>query len=96
VLRNLPDIRRVLRALIDHDVRFTISTDGPEMLRTYLRDELLLLLRSEILTLDEVHAAIAVGAGASFLDRAPVIASSVTGRGPGRNGHAAIPVEVGS
>ena len=96
VMRNLADIRRVLRALIDHDVRFTISTDGPEMLRTYLRDELLLLLRSEILTLEEVHAAIGVGAGASFLDRAPVIASSVTGRGSAGNGHATIPVEVGS
>ena len=96
VLRNLADIRRVLRALIDHRVRFTISTDGPEMLRTYLRDELLLLLRSEILTLEEVHAAIGVGARASFLDRAPVIASSVTGRGSPGNGHAAMPVEVGS
>jgi adenosine deaminase len=96
VLRNLADIRRVLRALIEHEVRFTISTDGPEMLRSYLRDELLLLLRREILTLEEVHAAIGVGAGASFLDRAPVIASSVTGRGSAGNGHAAIPVEVGS
>jgi adenosine deaminase len=96
VLRNLADIRRVLRALIEHEVRFTISTDGPEMLRSYLRDELLLLLRREILTLEEVHAAIGVGADASFLDRAPVIASSVTGRGSAGNGHAAIPVEVGS
>ncbi|MGZ8512602.1 MAG: adenosine deaminase family protein, partial [Candidatus Limnocylindria bacterium] len=40
VLRSVADIRRVVRALIDHRVRFTISTDGPEMLRTYLRDEL--------------------------------------------------------
>ncbi|MGZ8476196.1 MAG: hypothetical protein ACXWWQ_08285, partial [Candidatus Limnocylindria bacterium] len=92
VLRSVADIRRVVRALIDHRVRFTISTDGPEMLRTYLRDELALLLRHEILSLDEAHEAIAVGAVASFLDRAPVISSSVrTG-----NGHAAIPVEVGS
>jgi adenosine deaminase len=92
VLRNVADIRRVVRALVDHRVRFTISTDGPEMLRTYLRDELALLMRHEILSLDEAHQAIAVGAAASFLDRAPVISSSVrTG-----NGHAAIPVEVGS
>jgi adenosine deaminase len=96
VLRNLADIRRVLRAMVERGVRFTISTDGPEMLRTYLRDELLLLLRSEILTLEEVHDAIDVGRTASFLDRAPVIASSVTGRDGAGNGHAAIPVEVGS
>jgi adenosine deaminase len=96
VLRDPADIRRVLRAMIEHGVRFTISTDGPEMLRTYLRDELQLLLRSEILTLDEVHEAIAVGSTASFLDRAPVIASSVTGRDGAGNGHAPIAVEVGS
>jgi adenosine deaminase len=96
VLRNLPDIRRVLRAMIDHEVRFTVSTDGPEMLRTYLRDELLLLLRHEILTLDEVQRAIDVGAEASFLGRAPVIESSAGKRGTDGNGHAPIPVEVGS
>jgi adenosine deaminase len=96
VLRNLADIRRVVRALVEHNVRFTISTDGPEMLRTYLRDEIQLLLRNEILSLEEVLAAIDVGTAASFLDRAPVIASSVAGRGGIGNGHAAIAVEVGS
>jgi adenosine deaminase len=96
VLRNLAEIRRVIRALLEHRVRFTISTDGPEMLRTYLRDELALLMRHEILTLDEVRDAIAVGAAASFLDRAPVISSSVSGRDEAANGHASIPVEVGS
>ena len=96
VLRDLADIRRVVRAFRGHEVRFTISTDGPEMLRTYLRDEIQLLLRNEILSLEEVLAAIDVGATASFLDRAPVIASSVAGRGGTGNGHAAIPVEVGS
>jgi adenosine deaminase len=96
VLRSMADIRRVLRAFIDHGVRFTISTDGPEMLRTYLRDELLMLMRHEVMTLDEVRHAIAQGAEATFLDRAPVIESSISRREPGGNGHAAIPVEVGS
>jgi len=96
VLRNLAEIRRVIHALLEHRVRFTISTDGPEMLRTYLRDELALLMRHEILTLDEVREAIAVGAAASFLDRAPAISSSVGGRDEAANGHASIPVEVGS
>jgi adenosine deaminase len=96
VLRNMADIRRVIRALLEHRVRFTISTDGPEMLRTYLRDELALLMRHEILTLDEVRDAIAVGAAASFLDRAPVISSSVGERDEVTNGHASIPVEVGT
>ena len=96
VLRSVADIRRVVRALVDHGVRFTVSTDGPEMLRSYLRDELGLLMRNEILSLDEVREVIRVGSEASFLDRVPVIESSVSGRAQGGNGHAAIPVEVGS
>ena len=96
VLRNVAEVRRVVRALVDGDVRFTISTDGPEMLRSYLRDELALLMRNEILSLDEVRHVIEVAEQASFLDRAPVIESSVGRLGRSGNGHAAIPVEVGS
>jgi adenosine deaminase len=70
VLRSHADVRRVIRALIDGGVRFTISTDGPEMLRSYLRDELNMLMRHGIMTLDEVKRAIAVGEEASFLGTA--------------------------
>jgi len=96
VLRTIGDVRRVVRALVDAGVRFTVSTDGPEMLRSYLRDELNLLMRHEILSLEEVERAIQTGERASFLDRAPVISSSVTAPEGGGNGHAAIPVEVRS
>lgn len=92
VLRQLSDVRRVVRTLLDHRVRFTVSTDGPEMLRSYLRDELAMLMRHDILSLDEVRRAIAVGEEASFLDRAPVIESSVASRQLDGNGRAAIPV----
>jgi len=92
VLRSLAEVRRVVRALIDRDVRFTISTDGPEMLRSYLRDELAMLMRHEILALDEVRRAIAVGEEASFLDRAPIIESSVAARARDGDGRAAIAV----
>jgi adenosine deaminase len=96
VLRHVADIRRVVRGFVDGGVRFTISTDGPEMLRSYLRDELTMLMRHEILSLDEVQRAIQTGADASFLDRAPVIESSVAGRADGRSPHAAMPAGVGS
>jgi adenosine deaminase len=96
VLGSHAELRRVVRALVDGGVSFTISTDGPEMLRSYLRDELAMLMRHEILSLDEVRTAIETGERASFLDRAPVIDTSVSGRESGGNGHAAIPVEVGS
>lgn len=94
VLRNMADVRRVVRALTDHDVRFTISTDGPEMLRTYLRDELVLLMRNDVLDLDGALRAIAIGTEASFLDRAPVIDSSVRGRRHRANGRAPMRVEA--
>ena len=84
-----------VRALLDGGVRFTISTDGPEMLRSYLRDELAFLMRHEILSLDEVRRVIEIGSEATFLDRAPVIESSVSRRDGAGNGRAVIPVEVG-
>ena len=95
VLANPAEVRRVVRTLVDHDVRFTVSTDGPEMLRSYLRHELQLLLRHDILSLDEVERAIRIGSDASFLDRAPSIETSVAGRAGGGNGRAAMPVGAG-
>jgi adenosine deaminase len=45
--RALPDedaLRDVVATFVDRDVAFTIATDGPEMMRTHLRDELELLI----------------------------------------------------
>src|SRR6185436_16448856 len=36
-------VRETFRAFADNGVQFTIATDGPEMMRTHLRDELDLL-----------------------------------------------------
>src|ERR671922_2935778 len=35
-------VRETVAAFVEHDVPFTIATDGPEMMRTHLRDELAL------------------------------------------------------
>ena len=94
VLKGIGEVRRVVRALVDNRVRFTVSTDGPEMLRSYLRDELHLLMRNEILSLDEVQVALQTGRDATFLDRVPIIQSSVKGADADGDGRAAIPVEV--
>ena len=48
-LRDESALRDTFRAFVEHDVPFTIATDGPEMMRTHLRDELELLLRIEAL-----------------------------------------------
>jgi adenosine deaminase len=60
-------VRDVFRMFVDHGVRFTIATDGPEMMRTHLRDEFDLLLRIEALTQDELAEANARGHDASFV-----------------------------
>jgi adenosine deaminase len=68
--KALPDqqaLADTLRTFVDHDVPFTIATDGPEMMRTHLRDELELLLRLGALTDDELAAANARGHEASFV-----------------------------
>jgi len=55
--RALPDedaIRDVCRTFVDHGVRFTVATDGPEMMGTHLQDELALLFRIGALDEDEL------------------------------------------
>jgi adenosine deaminase len=71
VVRNVAELRFILRSLIDQGVPFTISTDGPEMLRSHLRDEMALLLRTEIMSLDEVRRAIETAHSASFIGPQP-------------------------
>ena len=68
--KALPDeaaIRSVFRTFVEHGVRFTIATDGPEMMRTHLRDEFDLLLRIGALTQDELAEANLRGHEASFV-----------------------------
>jgi adenosine deaminase len=60
-------VRETFRAFVDHGVAFTIATDGPEMMRTHLRDEFDLLLRIGALDEDELAEANARGHEASFL-----------------------------
>ena len=60
-------VRDTLRAFVEHGVGFTIATDGPEMMRTRLRDELELLHRIGALSHEEIAGANARGHAASFL-----------------------------
>jgi len=65
-------IRETFRALVEHEVAFTIATDGPEMMRTHLRDEFELLLRIGALDEAEAAAANARGHDAAFVGRRAV------------------------
>jgi adenosine deaminase len=75
--KALPDeaaVRNTFRTFVDAGVRFTIATDGPEMMRTHLRDELDLLLRIGALDQDELREANARGHEASFVPGSAVTA----------------------
>jgi adenosine deaminase len=65
-------VRETVRAFAEHDVAFTIATDGPEMMRTHLRDELALLERIGALSAAELQQANARGHAASFVRAAAV------------------------
>ena len=70
--RALPDedaLRDTLRTFADRGVRFTIATDGPEMMHTHLSDELELLERIGALSAAELETANAVGHEAAFIHR---------------------------
>ena len=60
-------VRTVFRSFVENGVRFTIATDGPEMMRTHLRDEFELLLRVGALTQEELTEANRRGHEASFV-----------------------------
>jgi adenosine deaminase len=75
--KALPDddaLRETFRRFVENGVRFTIATDGPEMMRTHLRDEFDLLTRIGALSPDEAREANSRGHEASFVGRT----SSVT------------------
>jgi len=63
-------VRETFRAFVDNGVPFTIATDGPEMMRTHLRDEFELLERIGALDEDEIAAANQRGHDASFVQSA--------------------------
>jgi adenosine deaminase len=94
VVRNVAEMRFILRSFVDNAVPFALSTDGPEMLRTHLREELALLLRTEMMTLEEIGHAIETAHAASFLtDEQPSIGGS-EGVDSNVNHHAPIALEV--
>ncbi len=66
-LPNEAAVRQAFRAFLEHGVQFTIATDGPEMMRTHLLDELDLLRRIGALDEEELAAANQRGHDASFI-----------------------------
>jgi adenosine deaminase len=66
-------VSETFRAFSDNGVLFTIATDGPEMMRTHLRDEFELLVRIGALEREQLPIANERGHAASFVRREPVL-----------------------
>jgi adenosine deaminase len=54
VIKGIGELKRVFRQLNKSKVKYTINTDGPEMLMTNLRNEIDLLLRNGVITEEDV------------------------------------------
>ena len=67
VVRDLDELREFIAVFRKHKVHFSFNTDGPEMLKTYIRDELAQLGRLAILSLDDQRAAAETSLAASFV-----------------------------
>ncbi len=61
------EVVETFRRFLEHGVRVTVSTDGPEMMRTHLRDEFAYLCDIGALTPDEARLANATAHEVSFL-----------------------------
>jgi adenosine deaminase len=66
-LSNEDALRETVSTFVERDVPFTVATDGPEMMRTHLRDELRLLLDLGALGGDELREVNARGHAAAFV-----------------------------
>jgi adenosine deaminase len=67
VVSGWDEFRWIFDTFRRNGVRFIISTDGPEMLQTYMRDELATLGRLGILSLEEQLQVAATAMAASFV-----------------------------
>jgi adenosine deaminase len=74
-MRDESELRETFRAFVENEVPFTIATDGPEMMRTHLRDEFELLIRLGALDETEARAANARGHQASFVGPLAAVAA---------------------
>ena len=67
VVSGWDEFRWIFDTLRRNEVRFTINTDGPEMLKTYIRDEMAQLGRLGILSVADQEVAAATSLAASFV-----------------------------
>jgi adenosine deaminase len=81
VVSGWDEFKWIFETFRRNGVRYTINTDGPEMLKTYIRDELASLARHGILSVEEQEQAASWAREASFV---PGVAEAVAVTPPRR------------
>lgn len=69
ILSGYQEMRALYRTLQEHEVAFTINTDGPEMQRTSLREEFALLLKHGVLDRQALLQSNEVAAKSTFIHK---------------------------
>ena len=77
VVSGWEEFRWIFEQFRRNEIRYAISTDGPEMLRTYIRDELATLGRLGILSYEEQLRAAETSLAASFVPRVSAVPAAI-------------------
>ena len=67
IVKDASALKKILRAFVEHDVRFTVNTDGPEMYQTNLAKEEEFLVAEGMMSEEEVDTARAHAFEAAFV-----------------------------
>lgn len=68
VVKNITELKRILRTLVKYRIKFTINTDGPEMYQTNIYEEQEFLLKNRILSRQEINQCTRWAFESSFLN----------------------------
>ncbi len=68
VVKNMRGLRQIFAALKEFDIRYTLNTDGPEMLRTNLRGEIDFLMREGAVREEDVLRSNRTAFDSSFVE----------------------------
>jgi adenosine deaminase len=61
------ELNKIIRTFLENEVKFTIDTDGPELLQTTMKEEIAILLDNEIVNFKEMNIIIENGFKNSFI-----------------------------
>ncbi len=67
IVKDIKELNKIIRTFLENEVKFTINTDGPELLQTTIKEEIAILLDNEIVNFEEMNVIIENGFKYSFI-----------------------------